>query len=233
MSYLPAWLPADLGGDPVMKSLADIISIVRFRGDMRSTLRFPDANLTHEIQASWAELYQLIAQVNQGYWDTTGTIDTTPDFDFIPAPSATWIIRKVSRLDGNEYVPMDQIGVDEIDNFSSNNGRPVAFRPTERGIDVYPTPDAIYTIRFVYTPLAPQLSEAREFGNGWEEFVIFGALIRLAANSERNITDWERQLEKARVVITGGASQRKAQEPDYIPIRESMWDDISRDERWR
>jgi hypothetical protein len=217
----------------LQKSLADIISIIRFRGDMRSSVRFPDANLTTEIQASWAELYQLIAETNQGFWDTTGTVDTTSAVDFVPLPSGAWIMRKVSRLDGSTYVPMDQIGVDDVDSFTES-GRPIAFRPTERGIDLYPTPDATYTLRFVYTPYAPQLDEAREFGNGWEEFVVYGALIRLAANSERDITAWERQLEKARFVITAGASQRKAQEPDYIPIRECMWDEeIARDERWR
>jgi hypothetical protein len=232
MSSLPAFLPADLGGD-TMKSLADIISIVRFRGDMRSSVRFPDANLTTEIQASWAELYQLIAQTNQGYWDTVSTVFTIAGVDYSPLPDSTWIVRKISRLEGTSYVPMDQIGIDEIDNFAPT-GRPFCFRPTERGVDLYPTPDAVYTLRFVTTPLAPQLNEAREFFNGWEEFVIYGALIRLAANSERDITAWERQLEKARVVITGGASQRKAQEPDYIPIRETFYDgQFSRDERWR
>lgn len=216
-----------------LQSLASIISIVRFRGDMRSSIRFPDANLTTEIQAAWAELYQLIAETNQGFWDTTGTATTTAAVDFVALPTGTWIIRKISRLDGSSYVPIDQIGIDDIDSFSVS-GKPIAFRPTDRGVDLYPTPDAVYTLRFVYTPVAPTLSAAREFYNGWEEFVIYGALVRLAANSERDITAWERQLEKARAVITAGASQRKAQEPDYIPIRECMWDqEIDRDERWR
>lgn len=221
------------------QSLAAIISIVRFRGDMRNTLRFPDANLTTEIQAAWAELYQLVAQTNQGFFDTTATAQTTAPnadlgiFDFVALPTDAWIIRKVSRLDGTSYVPMDQIGIDDIDSFSVS-GRPEAFRPTARGIDLYPTPDAIYTLRFVYTPVAPTLGAAREFYNGWEEFVIYGALIRLAANSERDVSVWERQLEKARVLITGAAGARKAQEPDYIPIREGCGDsEFDRDQRWR
>lgn len=213
-------------------SLATIISIIRFRGDMRSTIRFPDANLTTEVQAAWAELYQLIAETNQGYWDDIATGATTAAVAFVALPTGAWSVRKISRLDGTTYEPMDQIGIDDVDTFSVS-GRPIAFRPTARGVDLYPTPDAVYTLRFVYTPVAPTLSAAREFYNGWEEFVIYGALVRLAANSERDITAWERQLEKSRYVITSGASQRKAQEPDYIPIRESMWDDTWRDERWR
>lgn len=215
-----------------LQSLASIISIVRFRGDMRSSIRFPDANLTTEIQAAWAELYQLVAQTNQGYWDTTATGTTTLAVDFVALPSGCWTVRKISRLEGTTYVPMDQVGIDDIDSFSAS-GRPIAFRPTARGVDLYPTPDAVYTLRFIYTPVAPTLGSAIEFYNGWEEFVIYGALVRLAANSERDITAWERQLEKARAVITAGASQRKAQEPDYIPIRECEWDDVWRDERWR
>lgn len=213
-------------------SLATIISIVRFRGDMRSSIRFPDANLTTEIQAAWAELYQLIAETNQGYWDVTATGATTQAVDFVALPSGCWTVRKISRLEGTTYLPMDQIGIDDIDSFPAS-GRPVAFRPTARGVDLYPTPDAVYTLRFIYTPVAPTLGSAIEFYNGWEEFVIYGALIRLAANSERDITAWERQLEKASAVITAGAAQRKAQEPDYIPIREMEWDETWRDERWR
>lgn len=58
------------------KSLADIVAAVRFRGDFRNTVRFPAADLEREVQASFAELYELIANVNEGYWDTDSTVST-------------------------------------------------------------------------------------------------------------------------------------------------------------
>ncbi len=233
MSDLAFDLASSLGGEPLTKSLAEILAIVRFRGDFRNTVRFPAANIETEIQAAWAELYELIADTNEGYWDTTAPLLTVAAQEYVALPSDAWRVRKLSRLDGSDYIPMDQIGIDRIDRFGTSNGRPVAFRLTARGADLYQVPDAVYTLRIVYTPVAPVLFEARQWYNGWEEYVIYGALIRLTLNEERSSGDWQAQLDMARARIVRGASQRKAQEPEYIPLRDSSWSDFDRDERWR
>ena len=119
-----------------LKSLSDLLSEIRFRGNYRNTIRFPDANVTPEVQAAFAEFYELVADTNEGYWDTIGTVPTVAATAFAALPSDAWRVRKISRLEGTEYVPMDQIGIDDIDSFStSKNGRPTAFRLTARGID--------------------------------------------------------------------------------------------------
>lgn len=216
------------------KSLADINALVRFRGDFRNTVRFPDTNVNTEIQAAWAEFYELVADTNQGYWDTIGTITTTASTAFVALPSDTWRVRGIDRLDSSGTVEAElaMIGISERNHFSSNTDKPRAYRLTARGVDLFPTPDAIYTLRITYTPLAPALSAAREFYNGWEEYVVYGALIRLAENEERDVTEWQKSLDRQAARVTRGASQRRAAEPEYIPLREGWGDDTS-DERWR
>lgn len=234
MSDLASPLASSLGGDPLTKNLADLISIIRFRGDYRNVLRFPDANLTTEIQAAFAEWYELVVDTNEGYFDTNDTVTTTSSVGFVALPDGTWRVRGIDRLDGSDYIGLEQVGIAERNWFSSTPGRPCAYRLTFRGADLFPTPDAAYTLRVTYTPVAPTLdSTQRAFFNSWEEYTVYGALVRLALNEERDPGAWQQQLDIQRARITRGASQRKAQEPEYLVLRDSGYDDFDRDERWR
>ena len=215
-------------------TLAEIRAIVRFRGDFRNTLRFPDLNVNAEIQAAFAEFYELVADTNEGYWDTQGTVTTTANVAFVTLPTDSWRVRGVDRVDGTDFIEMRQIGVSERNRYGSDTDEPCAYRLTARGLDLFPTPDAVYSIRVTYTPRAPALIEAtaREYYNGWEEYVIYGALIRLAENEERDTSEWQNRIDRQAARIKGGASQRKAAEPEYINLRQGYGDDLP-DERWR
>lgn len=214
------------------KSLAEINAIVRFRGDFRSSVRFPDANVNTEIQAAFAELYEAVADTNEGYWDTSATVVTVASTAFVALPSDAWRVRGIDRLDGSDYLELDQVGIADRNRFSITPGKPCAYRLTARGADLYPTPDAVYTLRVTYTPTAPVLSASREYFNNWDEYVTYGALLRLSLNSGRQTGEWQQQLDIQRARITRGASQRKAQEPEYLVLRDGF-DEFDRDERWR
>jgi hypothetical protein len=69
----------------------------------------------------------------------------------------------------------------------------------------------------VYTPQAPTLSTARDWYNGWEEYVVYGALVRLSLSEERGAGDWANQLEIQRQRIMRGAGNRRAS-PELIPL---------------
>ena len=214
-------------------TLTEIRTIVRFRGDFRSTVRFPDTNVNAEIQAAFAELYELVADTNEGYWDTQAALTTAANTAFVALPTDAWRIRAAERMEGTDPIELDFIGITDRNRYGTSTGRPCAVRPTARGLDLYPTPDAAYTVNVYYTPRAPTLDgTAREYYNGWEEYVIYGALIRLAENEERDTSEWQNRIDRQAARIKGGASQRKAAEPDYIPLREGYVDDLI-DERWR
>jgi hypothetical protein len=215
-------------------TLDDIRAIVRFRGDFRNTIRFPDASVNAEIQASFAEFYELVADTNEGYWDTVGAVTTTANVAFVALPADAWRIRAAERLDGIDPIALDFVGVMDRNRYGMSTGRPCAVRPSARGLELYPTPDATYTVNVYYTPRAPALADAvaREYYNGWEEMVVYSTLIRLAENEERDTTEWQNRVDRQAARIKGGASQRKAAEPDYIPLFDGGGD-IDRDERWR
>lgn len=215
------------------KSLDDINAIVRFRGDMRNTVRFPDVNLNGEIQAAFAEGYELIVQQNEGFYDTTGTVATAASTAFVALPSGCWIMRAMDRVEGSDNVPVPRIGIKDRNRYGTTPGRPTAHRLSARGIELYPTPDAIYTLIVTYTPTAPILdSTQREFYNSWEEYAINGALVRLYDNQGRDSSKWQAGLDAARARIMRGADQRDASGPEYLNLREGG-DGLEDDDRWR
>lgn len=223
MSWLPADLPLDLGGDPLTKTLSEIRSIVRFRGDMRNTLRFPDADINKEIQAAFGEGYAIIAKANEGYFDTDATVDTTVNIAYVPAPSGAWRIRSVDRYDGTDWIPVNRVSIKDRNRFDRQPGKPDGHRLTNRGIDLYPTPDATYTLRVIYTPVAPTLDDNTplEYYNGWEEFTIFGALVRLYLNQNRDASEWQQQLELQRARLLEEPHERNASGPEYLNLHEA------------
>jgi hypothetical protein len=220
------------------KTLAEITSIIRFRGDMRNTVRFPDANIATEAQAAFAEGYELVVQQNEGFYDTTANVTTSANTAFVALPAGPpvcWIVRAIDRLEGTDYVPVPRIGVKDRNKYGSTTGKPVAHRLTARGIDLYPTPDAVYTLRVTYTPVAPTLdTTAREFYNSWEEYTVFGALVRLYDNQGRDSSVWQKQLAAQADRIRRGADQRDASGPEYLNLREGWSNEDADDvDRWR
>lgn len=217
------------------KTLAELITILRNRGDARNTVRFPDAYLTGELQAAFAEGYELIVEQNEGFFDTTGNVSTTANVAFVALPATTWIVRAVDRLENTDYVPLPRVGIKDRNRYGPTLGRPIAHRLTARGIDLYPTPDAVYTIRVTYTPVVPTLdSTAREYYNNWEEYTIFGALIRLYENQNRDASGWQKQLDRTAARMVKASSVRNASGPEYLNLRQGWSDDDEMDDdRWR
>lgn len=209
------------------KSLSDLRSIVRIRGDYENARRFSDASIDTEIQAAFAELYELIADTNEGYWDTSSTVSTVANQPYVALPVDTWRVREIDRLDGSEYVRLRRVEVNDSITLLTSTDEPVGYRLSARGAELYETPDAVYTLRVIYTPQAPTLSAARDWYNGWEEYVVYGALMRLALREERSTGDWERQLAVQRERIVRGASHRTSSEPPRLTnhdvIDERKW----------
>lgn len=224
------------------KSLSDIISTVRFRGDFRNTNRFPDSNITTEVQAAWTELYELIAGTNEGYWDIDTTVVTVVGQPFVALPTDTWRVRGIDilcstgfGLNGTDYRELQQLNIADRNRYCTSLDEPDGYRLSAQGANLYPTPDQVYTLRITYTPTAPILGAAREYYNGWEEYVIYATLIRLSLNEERDVSSWQAQLDFQRARITSGASERKSQEPEYLVPRDGLTDydpEFARDQRW-
>lgn len=213
--------------------LADLITLVRERGDMRNSVRFPDSYLTKELQRAFASGYQLIAMQNSGFFDQYDNVTTTAHVAFVPLPAGPppcWVVRAIDRQDGADFVPLPRVGIKDRNRYGSSEGRPGAHRLSARGIELYPTPDAVYTLRVLHTPAAPTLDTTpREFFNGWDDYTLFKALTVLYSNQGRDPATWAADLGQATGLILAGAGERDSAGPEYLNLREGLGAEFSDD----
>ena len=221
------------------QTLATLLTTLRERGDARNTVRFPDSYLTKELQAAFASGYQLIVEQNSGFFDQFDTVSTVAHQAFVALPAGPppcWLVRAVDVLIGTEYTPVTRIGIKDRLRYGSTEGRPVGRRLTARGIDLYPTPDQVYTLRVLNTPAAPTLdTTAREYYNGWEDYTLFKALTVLYKNQGRDASHWKEELAEARALVISGAAERDSSGPEYLNLREGVGTDYdgANDDAWR
>lgn len=207
-------------------TLASLRSLIRFRGDYLSSLTFTDAYLNLEIQAGWVELYELMDDVGEGWWSTEGTVTTAANTAYVAAPATCKRVIGVDILDGGSYRELRQVGPSDRNRYGSATGMPEAYRMSARGIELLPTPGAVYTLRVTFSPLCPALSESTPIElYGLEEYVVTAALLRLDQREERPLGERMAELERQRQRVVKAASKRKQQEPDYLNLREDYGGD--------
>ena len=195
---------------------------IRSRGDYTNVRRFSDDYLNDEIQTSFNHFWRIVDEAHQGWWDTEDTVTTTSGTAYVAPPATAKVVKGVDRLDGGEYTDMVQIGVSDRNRWGSSTGTPVAYRLSARGIELYPTPNAVYTLRVTFTPKPPTLteSEAREWYDGWEDYVIEKTLFELDSREGKSLTDRMAKLEMAEKALRSSSGARRQQEPEYLVLRE-------------
>lgn len=203
-------------------SRATLRSTIRLRGDYTNTRKFTNDYLNTEIQTAFGHFWRIVDEAHQGWWDTEGTVTTVASTAYIALPSTAKIIKAIDRLDGGEYHPMSQIGINDRNRFGSGTGKPVAYRLSARGVELHKTPDSTYTLRVIFTPKPPTLTEylAREWYDGWEDYVIEKVLFELDSREGRPLNDRIVKLKAAEEALRAGAGARRQQEPEYLPLRE-------------
>lgn len=200
---------------------ATILATIRFRGDCQNVRKFPSADLYKEMQTAFGQFYQLVEQCNEGWWDTQANVSTVASQAYIAAPADAWIVKAVDRMDGTTPVPLMKVGISQRNHFGTSTGKPVAYRMSARGLELYQTPGAIYTLRVTYAPLAPEIGDtAREYYTGWEDYVIEKTLLELAQREGKPLDVHMKKLGAIEAMVKAGASNRDGQEPDYLVLRE-------------
>lgn len=215
-------------------TLSAMRDIIYFRGSFENSLKFTPARVNVEINAAYAELYELLADSNEGIFDTTASASTVAAQDYVALPADFWRLRGVDILIAGKYRELRQIGIADRNRFQTASGRPEAYRTaagsTRGRIVLYPTPNAVETLRFVYTPTFTPLSadgDTVEGYNDWSDYIIAATLLRLYQREERPLGEIQQELARVSARVIKGASQRRAAEPELIPLGRAIdYDDI-------
>lgn len=212
-------------------SLEDIIKTIRFQGDYQNVRKFPNDMLTKIAQRAFDKYWQYVAKTHNGWWDTDGTIVTVANQRYAALLPDVWSLRAVDRLDGSDYVEMTKVALSERNRYGATTGKPLSYRPSARGIEMFPTPDTVYTLRLTYTPKAPKLatSQPRDYYNGWEEYIIESVLLVLDGREKLPTDARERAIAAALEIVRDGAGEHAAQEPEYLRLHDTEALDPFRD----
>lgn len=212
-------------------SRAQLRSTIRSRGDYTNVRRFPNDYVNGEIQTAFNHFWRIVGEAHQGWWDKEGTVATTAAVQYVALPADAKILKALDRLDGNEYVEMPQVGLEHRSRFGPTQGKPLAHRLSARGIEMTPTPNAVYTLRLVYSPKPPALTENEQYEwyDGWEDFVIEKVLWELDSREGKPLSDRAMKLEVAEKALRASAAQRRQTEPEYLRLRESAGDTFDDD----
>lgn len=203
-------------------TLEEIEKQIRFRGDYQNLKKFPRDDVRKLIQQAFKKFWQIVAKAHTGYWDTETTFPTVANQAFVALPSDVWSLLALDRLESNEYVTMHQVPLSERNRYGSSTGKPLAYRTSARGLELYPTPDTVYTLRVTYTPKAPDLavSQPREYYNGWEEYIIESVLLVLDGREKLPLDARKAAIKDIVDMVIDGANEHRAQEPEYLNLRE-------------
>lgn len=210
-------------------TLAELISRVRTLGTYENSVKFTPAVITIEINAALGELYEVMDDACQGFFDTTGTLTTTANQEHVDLPADLWRLRGVDRLDSGRYIELRQVGIFERNDFQSSASTPVAYRTATGGtrgrLILYPTPSSAMTLRVVYVPTLTKLvadGDSFEFYNGNEDYVVCRTLLSLDQREERPLGERQQELARIRDRIVRSLARRRSAEPQYLRL--NGWD---------
>ncbi|HLZ48459.1 MAG TPA: hypothetical protein VKR80_07410 [Candidatus Limnocylindria bacterium] len=219
-------------------TLATLRDRVRQLGNYENSARFTNPFVNDQINVAHQELRELLSNQHQGYFDQEALVITTPNIDWVSLPADFWRLRGVDVLFAGEYLEMAQIGIQERNryqlaaqprayrvaagsvNVTGQGGTSSPFPSGSRGLlRLFPTPDAAYTLRLTYEPTVPPLvddNDGIEDWNGWADYVVHAALLRLDERERRPLGDRMQVLERIKERVIRAADERRAGEPEYL-----------------
>lgn len=198
----------------------------RRRADMENSTFIADAELTQYINDSIAELYDLlIATRGENYYIDSDTITTVPGTDSYSLPSDFLKLMAVDWVHSNgQSYDLKEFMWQERNKYNNPLFYSQAFGNTRyqlRGDEIVftPIPSAANTIKLWYIPsFTPLQYDYDSFNgiNGWEEYVIIDAAIKMRVKEESPIDELVLAKQQMKERIQQASSGRNSAEPARV-----------------
>lgn len=210
-------------------TLATLIARVRQLGDYENSTVFTSAVITPWVNEAIGEYCDLLDEHFDGYRDTSGVANTIANVATVALPADFLKARAIDLLYSGSYTRLRrfQPGAQTL-GYDATKGRPVGYLHVGTNLELFPTPDAVYTVRLRYVPSAPVLvadGDSIDVPNGWEAMIVHSALLRCDQREERPTSERLAAIDRARARIMRAADNRNVAEPVYIPFPDegSTW----------
>lgn len=208
-------------------TLAQLKTQSRQRADMENSTFIADSELTTMINASAAELYDLLIGVYEDYNLTSQNVSIVPNTDTYSLPTDFYKLRGVDLV-------LDNLGnAVTMKPFNFNERNAYLFTPTwnvvglnylryhiqGNNIRFVPVPNTSQTMKLWYIPAITRLvqdSDTLDGVNGYEEYVVLDAAIKMRVKEESDVQELMIQKQAMKQRIESMAQNRDAGMPEKV-----------------
>lgn len=208
-------------------TLTALLERLRRKGNYPNTGNHPaspisDTFLTEEVNGAIAEYQNILDLRWEGYRDKKGTVTTTINVAEVALPTDLKTLRSRPWLSlGDSVHTLRRLNPDQVHPFYNQRDLPRGYMVVDQNFELFPTPNAVYTLNLRYVPTATVLvsgSDTISIPNGWERYVIEVALLAVDQQQQRSIQDRMAVLQRLEAEVIAAAADRNVAEPEVIPF---------------
>lgn len=204
-------------------TLSQLRTRCRERADMENSEFISDSELNSYINGSFAELYDLLVSKFEDYY-TTSTTFTIASGNTESLPSDFYKLRGVDfKIDANNWITVRKFNFAERNVLNNSlrrvGNRQLQYRIVGSTLYIEPEDNAPGDYKLWYTPIYTPLSsdsDTVDGVNGWEEYIVIDAAIKMLAKEESSTTGLEREKAAMTRRIEAMAQNRDSGEPESI-----------------
>jgi hypothetical protein len=199
----------------------------RQRADMENSDFITDAELNAYINASVAELHDLlVAAYGEDYFladpHSITTVADTTDYNL---PSDFYKLKGVDcRINNSQWFSLRPFNFNERNSnqdfrWAINNGPAIRYRVMGSKIKLSPAPDAAHTIKLWYVPTATTLSadaDTLNDINNFSEYVIVDAAIKMLQKEDSDVSVLMMQKQALQRRLEVMSNNRDAGQPEAV-----------------
>jgi len=182
--------------------------------------------LREEINQSIAELYDLVVQADQGYYESTDTITVVSGTASYSLPTDYYktIGVDVQRSDGSTWINLRRYNHTERNKYSNYGGginrEWTEYRVRGGNIVFTPSPTWSGSARHFYIPTPTKLTDDGDTFDGvagWDDYVVYDCLVKFVGGKEEgDAAVWQSLFDKAQNRIEQMSRTRDFGEPSTI-----------------
>lgn len=204
-------------------TLSELRTQARQRADMVGSNFVSDSELNGYINASIAELYDLLV-LNYGeeYFTspTAHTFSTSSGTDMYDLPATFYKLSGIDVLVGSRWVPIKKYQFKERNRGQDGSRvRDARYRLHGSKVRFTPEPTGTHSVRMWYIPAPTKLSlDADTFDgiSGWEEYVVVDAAMKMLSKEESDVSVLSKEKDRLTVRIQMASANRDVAEAECI-----------------
>lgn len=200
-------------------ALSTFCDLTRSLGGYPNSRVFTNAVLTPWVNAAIGDYCDLLDDQQKGWRDTTPTGVTVASTATVALPTGTMSVRRVDIFVDGEWLGLDRLDPG-MANSSSTTGVPRGYLHVGSNLELFPTPDAVYPLRFRIVPAVTKLvadGDTFDVPNGWEDFIVHLVLLRCYRRERRDSTDLLNDIGTIRARIVRATDKKDTSGPAYLP----------------